>query len=280
MTGRARKRDREAGPSLAVWLALVPIVVLFGTAIAGAVRQSLDPGFGPGERPLGLGAWRELARDPTFGDALWFSLRTTLLATAISAVLALAASLALRHRGAAPRLLVSLPLPVPHLIVAVGAVLWLGPGGLVERAVGALPVDLVGDRAGAGVVLVYVVKEAPFLTVLLLAVLGRRLREREEVAATLGAGRWQRLRWVVLPAVAGPLALGSLVVAAFALGALEVPLAVGPNAPQTLAGYALQATQLDAFGGQATAAASLLVATALSLLLGLAALRLARSARA
>src|SRR5918994_466745 len=105
--------------------------------------------------PSELSAWRSVLGDPTFVDALRFSLQTTLLATASSAAAAVAAAAALRRRGVLPRLLVALPVPVPHLLVAVVAVLWLGPGGGAERAIGALPLQLVRDRAGLGVVLVY-----------------------------------------------------------------------------------------------------------------------------
>ena len=68
--------------------------------------------------------------------------------------------------------------------------------------------------------------------------------------------------------------VGSLVVAAFLLGALEVPLVVGPTRPTALAQYALDATRTAEPLGQAQAAAALLVAAALATLLGLALARL------
>jgi hypothetical protein len=89
---------------------------------------------------------------------------------------------------------------------------------------------------------------------------------------------WQRLRWVVWPTIRAPLASGALIVAAFVLGAFEVPLAVGPSYPPTLATYAADQPQLDLVTGQARAAAALLVAAAASLTLAIAAVRLARGA--
>ncbi|MGI8805871.1 MAG: ABC transporter permease subunit [Thermoleophilaceae bacterium] len=129
------------------------------------------------------------------------------------------------------RALATMPVPVPHLLAAAVAVLWLAPGGLAERIVGGLPVELIRDRQGLGIVLVYVYKETPFLMLLLLAAMGRSLSEREEAAAMLGAGPWQRLRWVIWPTIRGPLMVGTIVVLAFVVGAFEVPLAVGPNQP-------------------------------------------------
>jgi putative spermidine/putrescine transport system permease protein len=205
-----------------------------------------------------------------------FTVRTAVVSTLLAAGLALAIALSLRHHGTAVRSLVSLPVPVPHLLVAVVAVIWLAPGGLADRILGGLPVQLVRDPAGLGIVLVYVYKETPFLVLLLLAAMGRGLAEREEAAAVLGASAGQRLRWVVWPAVRTPLVVGCILVGAFVLGAFEVPLAVGPNYPPTMAEYALQATQDDLLIGEGRAAAALLLSAVAAMVLAVAAVRLAR----
>ncbi len=167
---------------------------------------------------------------------------------------------------------------MPHLVAAVVAVLWLAPGGLAERAIGMLPVQLVRDPAGLGIVAVFVYKETPFLVLLLLAAMGRELAAREEAVAVLGASPRQRLAWVVWPAVRGPLVVGSIIVAAFVLGSFEVPLVVGPNYPPMLATLAYEATQGDVLGGEGVAAATLLLASTAAIGLAAAAVRLARSA--
>ena len=174
------------------------------------------------------------------------------------------------------RSLLALPVPVPHLLVATVAVVWLAPGGLADRILGGLPVTLVRDSGGLGIVLVYVYKEAPFLLLLVLAALGRGHQESDEAAAALGVTPLQRLRWVTWPTVRSPLVVGSIVVFAFALGAFEVPLAVGPSYPPTIAEYARQATQGDLISGQSTAAATLLLSAAGSIALAALAVRAAR----
>lgn len=254
--------------------ALAVVVALFGGALVGAVHSSVTPLTGVGRGALTLAPWRTLLHDPAFGEAVLFTARITLLATLLSAALGLAAALALRGRRTVLRALAALPVPVPHLLAAVVAVLWLGPGGLAERLLGTLPADLVRDRAGLGVVVVYVYKEAPFLALLVLAGMGRGLAEREELAATMGASPWQRLRWVVWPAVRGPLVAGSIVVSAFVVGAFEVPLTIGPNAPLTVAEYAQRATENDVLTGESVQAAALLVAAVIAIVLAAAAVRL------
>lgn len=252
--------------------ASLTLALLFGGAFAGIVHASLVP-LGGG---VGLDAWRELFADPDFGDTVRFTAQITALSTALAAMVALVLARLLRDRGGVSRWLVALPVPVPHLLVATLAVVWLAPGGLADRLLGGLPVELVHDRTGLGIVLVYVYKEAPFLVLLVLAACGDDLREREEAAAVFGAGPWQRLRWVTWPAIRGPLVVGSIIVAAYVAGSFEVPLAVGPNHPPTLASYAFEATQGDVIAGQGQAAAALLLAAAAAIVLALAAIRFAR----
>jgi len=259
--------------------ALGVLALLFGGALVGAVRQSLEPPLGGGVSTWSVDSWRALAGDPAFWDALAFSARTAVVATLAASALALLIAGSLRRRGTRLRALVALPVPVPHLLVAVTAVLWLSPGGLADRALGALPVDLVRDPLGIGVALVYVYKETPFLVLLLLAVMGTDLDEREEMARVMGHGRALRMRLVVWPAVRAPLATGALIVGAFVFGAFEVPLAIGPTYPPALAEYAYESTRGSALTGSGRAAAALLVAAAASVLLAAAAVRIARAGR-
>jgi putative spermidine/putrescine transport system permease protein len=252
---------------------MVVLALLFAGALAGAVRVSLIP---LGGEPT-FESWHELVNDPVFREGLVFTLWIAAASTALAAAAGVALALALRRRGAGLRVLAALPVPVPHLLVAVVAVVWLAPGGLADRLLGGLPVDLVRDRAGLGVIGVYVYKEAPFLALLVLAALGRDLERREEAAIVAGATRRQRLAWVVWPAIRGPLVIGCVIVAAFAIGAFEVPLAVGPNSPPTLATYAFEATQGDVIAGEGRAAAALLVAGLLATALAATAVRFARS---
>lgn len=252
--------------------ASLTLVVLFGGALAGIVHTSLVP-LGGG---VSTDSWGDLLHDPAFGEALRFTVQVTIVSTMLAALIALGLAGLLRERSAPVRALLSLPVPVPHLLVATMAVVWLGPGGLADRILGGLPVDLIRDRHGLGIVLVYVYKEAPFLALLVLAACGGELRQREEAVAVLGASAFQRLRWVTWPAIRAPLVVGSIIVAAYVAGSFEVPLAVGPNYPPTLATYAFEATQGDLIAGQGRAAAALLLATAFAVALALGVVRFAR----
>ncbi len=254
--------------------ALLATILLFGGALAGAVEQSFTPPLGGGFDTWSLQNWQTVLGDPVFGEAMLFSLRTAFFATVLSAAIALGIAYLLRSHGSATRTAAAFPVPVPHLIVAVVAVLWLAPGGLADRLLGSLPINFVRDQAGLGVVLVYLFKETPFLVVLLMSVMGRRMQEREEMAAVYGMGVVARLKWIVWPTVRTPLAVGSLIVAAYVFSAFEVPLTVGPNYPPSLGTYALEVTQSGAIEGAGEAAAALLLGALASIALALAILGL------
>lgn len=265
--------------ALALAPALVVVIGLFGAGLAGAVRSSLGVSARRGWSQASLDVYRELLADQLFWESLWFTLRVAALATAVSAVLAVALAAALRRSGAVARALAALPVPMPHLAAAALGVLWLGPGGIADRLLGGLPVDLVRDPQGIGIVLVYAYKETPFLALLVLASWGPAVAAREEAVAVLGASPLQRLRWVVWPAIRGPLATGCAVVAAFVIGALEVPLVVGPTSPETLAQSALTATRASTLDGRSVAAATLVIASLLAVAVATALAAAARGRR-
>ncbi len=269
--GRPPDAPADAARGLRELLPLLPattvLAVLFGGAVTGALSRT------------DAATWRAALGDPRFWPALGFTLRVTVLATVLSAVLAVGLAALVRRRPRAAAV-VGVPVLVPHLVAATVAAAWLGPGGLADRLLGDLAVELVRDRAGVGIVLVTTWKEAPFLTLLVLTAWDEGVRRREEAAATLGAGRWDRFRHAAWPAVRTPLAVGSLVVGAFVVGSFEVPLVVGPTSPPMLATLALQQTRVASLEGTAVAAVTLLVATALALLPAVAAARWARRADA
>ncbi len=245
--------------------ALLVVLGLWGAGMVGAVRSSLGVSRLSGWSAADLDAYRTLLADPAFWEALAFTVRITALATLLSAGLAVAMAAGLRRCGTVVQMLAAVPVPVPHLVAAVLGVLWLGPGGIADRALGGLPFDVVRDPAGIGIVLVYVYKEAPFLTLLVLAAWGPAVAVREEAAAVHGVGALQRLRWVVWPAIRAPLVTGSAVVAAFVIGAFDVPVAIGPTSPETLSEFALSATRTASLDGRPVANAALLVASLLAI---------------
>lgn len=285
MIARLGRRWREALPSgrrssvAGTVPALVVLGLLFGGALTGTVLGTLDP---PGDA-TGADVWSTALGDERLVESLLFTLAIVVATTVISAALALALATWIRSTPAVARFrqrLVGVPVLVPPLVLGTVAVLWLAPAGLADRLVGGALPDLVRDRFGIGIVLVSTWKEAPFLTLLALTAWDEQVVRREEAAATLGAGVWQRRRHVVWPAVRTPLAIGSLVASSFVLGSFEIPLVVGPTSPPMLSVLALQQTRVGSLTGTAVASATLLVTALLALVPALVAARLVRRADA
>ncbi|MBC8078521.1 MAG: sugar ABC transporter permease [Chloroflexales bacterium] len=231
------------------WLLLAPalavILLLFVGGLAATLLQSL--GYLPliGERALSLRAYADILSSRSFGASLALTLYIALVSTAISALLALAVSLALRATRAGRRALTfifQLNLPIPHIVGAVAIAQLLAQSGLLARLAAALGLiddpaqfpPLVSDRWAIGIIVANVWKEAPFIGVTLLAVLENVGEEYEQVAQTLGAGRWQRFRNVLLPLLLPALLSSSVIVFAFVFGAFELPFFLGVSFPQTL----------------------------------------------
>lgn len=252
-------------------LAALPAFLIVGVltvgGVIGVVRTSLQDGLVAGDT-AGRGAWARTLADPAFGRAIGVTVWVALTSTMTAVALALALALTLRRSGRA-RAALAVPVAAPHLVVAALAVVWVGPGGLVDRLVGAAGGVAAVDRTTWAVIGVYVAKEAPFLALLAFARLDQATTELEATAALLGAGRWARLRDVILPRLLVPLVAGGLVTAAFVIGAVEVPLLVGPTSPRMLGPYALDAVRRHGPVARADAAVAELVAAVITGVLGL-----------
>jgi len=232
--------------------ALLVVLVLFVGGVALGVLQSL--GYQPflGARELSVDAYRGLVDDVEVRRSLVLTFRLAVLATALSAVLAVAAGLLLRATRRGRRLatlLFTLNLPVPHLVGAAAMLLLLGQSGLLSRVLAAVglvdaPADapaLTNDAFGWAILAEYVWKETPFIGVVVLAALSGGVADLEGAARTLGAGAWQRFRFIVLPLITPAVLSTSVIVFAFTFGSYEVPLLLGQPFPATLPVVAFQA---------------------------------------
>jgi putative spermidine/putrescine transport system permease protein len=204
-------------------------------------------GFEPltGRAAFSLDAYAAVISSRSFGASLVLTTQIAALSTAIATALAVAIALALRATVRGRRALsfiFQLNLPIPHLVGAIAIADLLGQSGLLARVAAALgliddpgqfPV-LVFDRWGLGIVAEYVWKETAFIGVTAMAVLHAIGPEYEELARSLGANRWQRFRYVLLPLMLPGVLAASVIAFAYSFGAFEVPLLLGVSFPQLL----------------------------------------------
>ncbi|EMT6784167.1 ABC transporter permease subunit [Klebsiella variicola] len=143
--------------------------------------------------------WRALFADPQLGQALAATLVSTLLSVGGALLIALTVVAALwpslRWRRLASRL--PLLLAVPHLALATAALLLFAEGGWIWQWLPLLTPPV--DRYGIGLGLTMALKESAFVLWVIYGLLGeKRLADQATALKSLGYGRWQCLRWLVL----------------------------------------------------------------------------------
>ena len=245
--GDARTRRGSGAFVLArlLWPALTVVLLLFGGGLVLGIVQALGYLPGAGLSELSPDHFARVLSDPDFLRSLLLTLYIAGTSTGIAAGISIVAALvmaSLAERARAVHFIFQIPLTVPHLVIAVAVVFMLAPAGLVARTAVALgwiqsPADfplLINDSWSIGIILTYVWKEIPFITLMILAVLRHSGNDLLDVGRTLKAGRWQRFRYITLPIIFPALGAASLIVFAFTFGAFEVPFLLGRTYPMTL----------------------------------------------
>ena len=227
---------------------------LIGPVLLG-IAQTLGAAFGwlpaLGERSIGLAPWQALLKQPGLATSVQLTFWTGLSATLIGFVLAFALVAGLYGRAGGRSLTPWLApfLAAPHAAMAIGLAFILAPSGWLLRLV-AGPLDLarppdwalVGDPMGIGLILGLLVKEVPFLALIMTASLGhlpvRRWLIRARSLGYTPASAWIR---VVLPIMWPQIRLPTLIVLSYALSNVDMALILGPSNPPVLAVSVLRA---------------------------------------
>lgn len=234
-------------PALTVVAFLFPI----GAGLAGTVLPAF--GYLPaiGGRGFDLDAWRRLAAYPGFAS----SIRVTLVTGLVTPVLAVAIACgfcAWAHDRPWMRRMSAWLAPIlatPHSAIAIGLAFLVAPSGWIARVLSpwltgwTLPPDVatVGDEYGMALVLGLLLKEAPYLVLMIIGALQQvPARQHLAVARALGYARGEAWIKVILPQVYPQIRLPLFAVIAFSLSVVDVALILGPSNPPTLAVLAVR----------------------------------------
>lgn len=238
-------------------LRIVPgiTVAAFALPIAAGLAGTLLPAFGYlpaiGGHALSLQPFRDLVAWPGFATSVRITLTTGLAATLLSVICAFGfcAFAFSRPWGRRAAAWVAPVLATPHSALAIGVAFLVAPSGWIARAVSPwltgwdVPPDVstVGHASGAALVLGLVLKEVPYLVLMITAAMNQ-LPWRQQVTAARALGYDAADAWlrVVLPAVYRQVRLPVYAVLAFSLSVVDVALILGPANPPTLAVLALR----------------------------------------
>jgi len=230
-------------------------VLVFALPILAGLLGTLLPAFGylpaVGGLEINTEPWRVLIDAPGFATALRLTLLTGWTATFLSLVLAVAIVGFIHHRLWALRIGEAMApmLAMPHSALAIGLAFLIAPSGWIVRWVSPgltgweLPPDVstVGHPSGWPLVMALLLKEIPYLVLMLLAALNQvPARAHVAMARSLGYGPVQAWFDVVLPQVYRQIRLPVYAVLAFSLSVVDVALILGPGNPPTLAVLAVR----------------------------------------
>jgi ABC-type spermidine/putrescine transport system permease subunit I len=127
------------------------------------------------------------------------------------------------------------PLFIPFVVAGQVMRTFLAKNGLLNHVLigtGLLtPLSAQSVLDWRGIVVAFVWKQAPFVTLLLAGAMASLDRTHVEAARNLGAPRWRVLLGVVLPQVRGTLLVGLVLSFVTMLSVLSVPLMINPNSP-------------------------------------------------
>ncbi|TFV87928.1 ABC transporter permease [Blastococcus sp. CT_GayMR16] len=173
---------------------------------------------------------------PGVGDALRLSLLSATLATLLSLLMGVPLAWVLarsRIRGRSIlRALVTVPLVLPPVVGGVALFLVLGRQGLIGRWLFE-QFDVTIPFTTTAVVIAETFVAMPFLVISVEGALRAADARFEDVAATLGAGRWTTFRRVTLPLVSPGIAAGAVLCWARALGEFGATITFAGNFPGT-----------------------------------------------
>ena len=168
----------------------------------------------------------------TVGIVLLSTLLIGLVAVAIAGYLTLGEN---PRAVAILRWLYRWPLFIPFIVTGQIMRTFLAKNGMLNHAlIGSGLIEPLAAQSlldWRGIVVAFVWKQAPFVTLLLAGAMASLESAQVEAARNLGAPRWRVLLDVILPQVRGTLLVGLVLSFVTMLSVLSVPMMINPNSP-------------------------------------------------
>jgi putative spermidine/putrescine transport system permease protein len=130
------------------------------------------------------------------------------------------------------------PMFIPFIVVGQVLRTFLAKNGLMNNILVSLgiltPLQTVGFLDWRGIVIAFVWKQTPFVTLLVAGAMASLDRSTMEAARNLGASRLRILIEIVLPQIAGTLLVGLILSFVTMMSVLSVPLMINAQSPTML----------------------------------------------
>lgn len=229
-------------------LLVVPFLLLNSVVILAALFKGLQISLGYypliGLNKISLTNYQQVLSDPFFQKSLGYSCYLALTATFLSLLAGVGFSfLLLRVRKSWLHKIISLPISLPHIIVALMVMQLISQSGIISRFFFQLglikEIDhfplLIHDSGGFGIIFVFLYKEIPYVAVTTFAILQQLQLGYIEVAKNLGGSTTRIFFSVILPMLQKTLITLFIILFCFTFASFEVPYLLGNPSNQTVA---------------------------------------------
>jgi putative spermidine/putrescine transport system permease protein len=198
-----------------VLLLLLPGIAFIVLLFLYPFFYGLGLSFQPKQGGSPFANYQKFFSDPFLRNTIWITLRLGLPAALINVLASVPIAYRMRGRVRGKRLITTLlvvPITLGTVLTAEGILQYLGPAGWfnkVLRTVGVVdensPVRLINNYWG--VLLSLIISGFPFAFLLTVSYLSGIDPSLEKAAAVMGAGWWQRFRYITFPLLSPGLAM-------------------------------------------------------------------------
>ncbi|MCL2852702.1 MAG: ABC transporter permease subunit [Defluviitaleaceae bacterium] len=231
------------------YILILPFLCMMSFVFAGGLLQAVvqSTGYMPvfGMYDVSLRYYVQLFSNARFMSSLWYTFYIAFVSAALSVSLGVLIAFAVDKSRSGESLsytLYKVPIIIPHIVVAILVIQIFFQTGIISRILFALNIIqdatdfplLIYDRGGIGIMLAYLYKQAPFVTLTVFTVLKGLNKKYVQVAQNLGANSFQTVFRVTLPLLAPTILSTFLITFAFAFGAFEIPFLLRSPARLTL----------------------------------------------
>ena len=246
---RLRKGEKEEPLFRLAQLTPLLVIALISIPFLAGIAGTLLPAFGYlpalGGSELTLQYFNQLFAEPGLTRSILLSLWTGFAATILSVFFSgaiLAAGFGTRGWAVLMRFLSPI-LSVPHAATAFALAFLIAPSGFISRLISpeltgwANPPDVLipNDPYGLSLIFGLLVKEVPFLLLMLIAATGQVDATRSRnMAGALGYGRLAGFTFVLWPQLYRQIRIAVFAVLAFSASVVDVSMILGPSTPPPL----------------------------------------------
>lgn len=238
--GRSNRRKIEILKELKPYALILPLVVFYLVFIGGGFIEVLKESFGYipvlGFNTVSYQAFIDILAKKDFIINLVFSIYLALSSCLISTFLGILIAYSFvmtnnKYLKFVTKKVIQGGIIIPYLYGVFIAMLFFTKTGFISRVfyhVGIIKnfetfPELIFDRFGIGIILVYVFKGTPFIALFLINVMSRISDTYSGVAKTLGAKDVIILKKIYLPLSSNTIIWASSIIFAYDLGSFEVP---------------------------------------------------------